>query len=135
MRMMVKATATCLPLVSFAQDKRSSTRVVLALILFRISVVSLADASSMLPSAEAIALLPDTLNLVHSSSRAVQPEPSVAACRSTRATERSFVEGNCPSAPAPVLSPVALSAFEKAGFFNASFKGVSTFSISRVPSA
>ena len=62
MMMMVKATATCR--VSFAQDNRSSTRDALALILLRISVVSLADASSMLPSVEASALLPDTLNLV-----------------------------------------------------------------------
>ena len=62
MMMMMKATATCR--VSFAQDNRSSTRDALALILLRISVVSLADASSMLPSVEASALLPDTLNLV-----------------------------------------------------------------------
>ena len=61
MVMMVKATATCR--VSFAQDNRSSTRDALPLILLRISVVSLADASSMLPSVEASALLPDTLNL------------------------------------------------------------------------
>ena len=62
MTMMVKATTTCR--VSFAQDNRSSTRDALPLILLRISVVSLADASSMLPSVEASALLPDTLNLV-----------------------------------------------------------------------
>ena len=61
MVMMMKAIATCR--VSFAQDNRSSTRDALALILLRISVVSLADASSMLPSVEASALLPDTLNL------------------------------------------------------------------------
>ena len=62
MMMMMKAIATCR--VSFAQDNRSSTRDALPLILLRISVVSLADASSMLPSVEASALLPDTLNLV-----------------------------------------------------------------------
>ena len=62
MVMMMKAIATCR--VSFAQDNRSSTRDALALILLRISVVSLAEASSMLPSVEASALLPDTLNLV-----------------------------------------------------------------------
>ena len=62
MMMMMKAIATCR--VSFAQDNRSSTRDALALILLRISVVSLADASSMLPSVEASALLPDMLNLL-----------------------------------------------------------------------
>ena len=49
--------------------------------------------------------------------------------------ERCRDEGSCPSDPAPELSPDALSAFEKAGFFSASFNGVKTSSISRVPSA
>ena len=77
---MVSEMVICLPSsrvrVSFLQDCRSATRVVLSLMALRVVVVSVAESSSRSLSLLSAVLVAVVLKLVHWVSRALQPSPS-----------------------------------------------------------